>query len=343
VSKIEKKINIIYFLPADNNPIGGIKTILRQSNLINKLNLKNIKSQIVFFKFKKNKNLFLRLLQIKHEYKKKMILKKNFIPDWCDYEVDCKNDLNFNSKKDFLVFPEVFADQAYDLYLKKKIKYAIYVQNGYYLLSNQNTEILKEVYKNASFIISYTKEVDRYIYATFPFCKKKILRTHISFLSLKIKKKKNLITYMPRKLPDHSRHLINIIKNRIPKKWTIKPLNNFSETEILKNFISSKIFLSFSHLESVGFPPIEAAIHGNKVIGYSGHFGETFWKKPIFTRINYGDLILFSDEVINSIKNINLNWIKKTSKYRNFLKKKYSLEEEIKYLKKNIAEIIKIF
>lgn len=51
-------LNIIYFLPADNNPSGGIKTILRHSSLINRLNLQNIKSQIIFIKFKKKKFIF---------------------------------------------------------------------------------------------------------------------------------------------------------------------------------------------------------------------------------------------------------------------------------------------
>lgn len=73
---------------------------------------------------------------------------------------------------------------------KKKIKYAIFVQNGYYLLTNQNNEILREVYKNASFIISYTKEIDKYVCSTFGVPKTKILRTHISFISIDIKKKK---------------------------------------------------------------------------------------------------------------------------------------------------------
>lgn len=148
---------------------------------------------------------------------------------------------------------------------------------------------------------------------------------------------------MPRKLPGHSRHLINIIKNKISKKWIIKALDNLSEETVLENFASSKIFLSFSHLESVGFPPIEAAIHGNKVIGYSGHHGVTFWKKPIFSIIKYGDLLSFSNEILKTVKNIGSNWVVKTTKYRNLLKNKYSLKEEIKYIKKNVIEIIKNF
>ena len=42
-----------------------------------------------------------------------------------------------------------------------------------------------------------------------------------------------------------------------------------SEREIFKNLNFSKIFLSFSHLEGLGIPPIEAALLNNKVIGYT--------------------------------------------------------------------------
>ena len=47
----------------------------------------------------------------------------------------------------------------------------------------------------------------------------------------------------------------------------------------LINYLSkSKIFLSFSNLEGIGIPPIEAALAGNKVIGYTGGGGIEYWK-----------------------------------------------------------------
>ena len=52
----------------------------------------------------------------------------------------------------------------------------------------------------------------------------------------------------------------------------------------------SEIFLSFSNLEGIGIPPVEAALSGNKVIGYTGGGGIEYWKEPIFTKIENGEI-----------------------------------------------------
>ena len=43
-------------------------------------------------------------------------------------------------------------------------------------------------------------------------------------------------------------------------------------------------------MEGLGIPPIEAAIAGNKVIGYTGKGGNEYWNNPIFTEIAHGDI-----------------------------------------------------
>ena len=60
--------------------------------------------------------------------------------------------------------------------------------------------------------------------------------------------------------------------------------------EVSKILNKSKIFLSFSELEGLGIPPIEAALAGNKVIGYTKSLGKEYWKKPIFTNVYNGDI-----------------------------------------------------
>ena len=46
--------------------------------------------------------------------------------------------MNFDSKRDFVILPEIFAHLAEEMLVKKKIKYAIFVQNGYALNSTNN-------------------------------------------------------------------------------------------------------------------------------------------------------------------------------------------------------------
>tara|TARA_B100000700_G_scaffold172623_1_gene190715 strand:+ start:6402 stop:6740 length:339 start_codon:yes stop_codon:yes gene_type:complete len=99
----------------------------------------------------------------------------------------------------------------------------------------------------------------------------------------------------------------------------------------------SKIFLSFSSLEGLGLPPVEAALAGNHVIGYTGEGGNEYWQKPLFTKINSGEINKF---VINIIDVINKNNFKKNNFKRkyNMLKKKFSKGNEIK----NINNFLKL-
>ena len=67
---------------------------------------------------------------------------------------------------------------------------------------------------------------------------------------------------------------------------------------------------------------------GNKVIGYDGGGGSEYWKEPIFTKIEQGEIYKFGEKIIKTINNYDSNWLKKTKKQRLILKKKYSLYSE---------------
>ena len=70
-------------------------------------------------------------------------------------------------------------------------------------------------------------------------------------------------------------------------------------------------------------PPLEAAIAGNKVIGYTGGGGKEYWQKPIFEEIQSGDIKNFSEKILSAVKNLPVNWHKKTITHRKKLAKKY--------------------
>ena len=90
-------------------------------------------------------------------------------------------------------------------------------------------------------------------------------------------------------------------------------------------------FLSFSSHEGLGLPPIEAAIAGNKVIGYTGEAGKEWWYKPIFSEIYSGDLQSFCKEILNFIK-FKKNHQKIFSNQKKKLIKEFSEENQKKYI-----------
>ena len=343
----EKKLNIVYLCTAEKGPSGGAKNIYNHSEKINKLKIKNISSEILHIKKK-------RVSKLNTSIKKVFKISKDnysgwrfddikpiddFKSKWIVNNIKLKKNFTFDKNKDFIIFPEIFAHFAKELCINKNIQYGIFVQNGYSLNSTDNEKVLTEVYHKAKFILSYSKNINDCIKVAFPKCSKKIIKTNISIDVTKFNfkvKKKNIISYMPRKLPVHSNNLVFFLKNHLPKSWKLKSLHNLKEIDVYKNLIISKIFLSFSDLEGLGMPPIEAALAKNIVIGYPGEGGKEYWKKPIFKEIPQGNIIKFFHEIMINIKKNKFN---RFEKYRKILAKKYSNENEKKYLMQMINKI----
>ena len=336
--------NIVFFMDKQKNPSGGKKIIFQYSEYIN--SLKDFNSSIVFLEKRK-------IYKFKESIKKKLGIKNNYYgwqfnelsivnqPKlfWSNHKINFKNNLNFDKKNDFVVLPENFSHIANNLLINKNISYAIFVQNGYAIFSSSNIKEIKNAYKNAKFILSYSKDIDECILTAFPKYKSKLLRV-VPAVENKIlnkkKIKKNLITYMPRKLHKHSELVLLFLKNYLPKNWKIKAIENLNENQTFKILSKSKIFLSFSELEGLGMPPIEAALAGNKVIGYTGEAGKEYWKKPIFTEVMNGEIRKFCKIVI---KNLNIkNFEKKTISQRLRLLNQYSIKKQnlslLNFLKK---------
>ena len=138
---------------------------------------------------------------------------------------------------------------------------------------------------------------------------------------------------MSRKLPVHSNLVVNYLKPQLPKNWKIINLNRLTEEQTYKVLKKSKIFLSFSSFEGLGLPPAEAALAGNFVIGYTGEGGNEYWKKPIFTKINSGEITTYVNKIIKKIYELKRN---KKFPLRNYfeLKNKFSREKELKNIQK---------
>ena len=275
-----------------------------------------------------------------------MKVSKNYIPDkkWQKNGFIRKLTLDFDKKKDFIILPEIWAHFAIDLGLiKKKINYGVFVQGFYHMYSTDNFNKLRKSYQEAKIIISDSDYSIKCIKNMFPEFTDKIVRVNFTVSSKKFKiiNKTNLITYMPRKLPDHANLLAFYLKNLLPRNWKLLPLMNLSEKKLIYYLGRSKIFLSFSNLEGIGIPPIEAALAGNKVIGYTGGGGTEYWKLPLFNKIENGEIDDFGQILLKEIKNYKLKWLKDTEKYRNQLSHQYSQEREIEsliLLTKNIGK-----
>jgi len=350
-----KKANIIYLLPEMKGASGGAKVIYNHSLILNNLGV-NISSRIVHLKKKFFYKLELSLAKKVKFFSKtysgwdgnRMKISKNFKPkkDWYENKIFNSHNFNFDKKKDFIIVPEIWAHFVTDLkFAEKGINYAIFVQGFYHMNSTNNFISLKRSYEGAKLIITTSKYSVSYLKSMFPNIRKKIFKVNLSVdhNKFKIKKKYNLITYMPRKLTEHSNLLLFYLKNLLPKNWKILPLINVSEKKIIKSLSVSKIFLSFSNFEGLGIPPIEAALSGNKVIGYVGGGGSEYWKKPIFIKVENGEIEDFAKKIIKSINSYKNSWIEDTKKNRLQLSNFYSKKSERESLALLSNKILKFF
>ena len=119
----------------------------------------------------------------------------------------------------------MFAHFAAEFFIKEKIPYAIFVQNGYSIFPTNNTAKLNLAYKKCKFILSYSKDIKECVSLAYPKEKKKIIDVKYSIDFKKLEKqffrktkKKNVITYMPRKLRRHSELVISFFKKLSSKK-----------------------------------------------------------------------------------------------------------------------------
>jgi hypothetical protein len=343
-------MNIIYLNTTEKKPSGGAKIIYKHSDRINSFKIKEITSEVLHLKkkkiskFKTSIKKILRIHQSAGWKFSDISIAKNYKSKWINNSITVRNKFDFDTENDFVIIPEIFAHFAEDMLIKKNIKYAIFVQNGYAMNSTSDQKKLINCYNKAEFILSYSKDISECVKTVFNIDRNKIIKTNISIKSEKNLKKKNIITYMPRKLRNHSNNLLFFIKSYLPKNWVIRSIDGLNEKQVFEIFKESRIFLSFSDMEGLGIPPVESAILGNKVIGYTGQGGNEYWKMPLYEKIENGNIIKFCKTILQNINQINNKWIKNTSDERIKLIRKYSSEQEkVKILKmiKLISYILK--
>ena len=278
--------NIIFLSPALNYPSGGGIVSHSHSETINSINYKTVKSCVLY------------------------PYKLNFKTSWFDTGAQFKRDLNLDPKSEFIVIPEIFAVRHAQSLIALGVSYAINVQNGY-LIDFESSQFgasyndIKEVYEKADFIIGISDDAVANIKLTFPNCASRIIKSYYIIDKAQFKPfhlKKNIISYMPRKLARHTELFIFMVKQSLPPNWMIEVLDNLPEKVVYEKLSDTKIFLSFSELEGLAMPPVMAALSGAHVIGYTGEGCKEYFHYSCFTEISSGDIKNFITELLECIR-----------------------------------------
>lgn len=319
----ENTINIVYIMHVDGNlKTGGDKVIYKQSALINQMGLKHVQSQV----------LHAENTEFQHQ--------------WFEHSATFRKEAKLNPKTDFVILPEIMVVPHASLLSKLGIRYGIFVQNGYSVsipLCISDYEALKEAYQHADIILSISDDTSDCLKLIFPDLAPKVQRLFCSVDLDKFKpdlKKENLITYMPRKLAKHADLVGFFLRENLPKSWKLQSIHGLSESGVAAVLAKSKIFLSFSELEGLSLPPIEAVLSGNLVIGYTGEAAREYWREPVFTEIHCGDIKSFIKEIIVKIHALESGEFKEEfAKIQVFLANRYSKDAEMQSISKFVHQV----
>lgn len=293
-------MQLIYLCHSIKRPVGGVKVIYKQAGLANELLRPQGHEAFVMhpntWRFK-----------ARWFDNKTPTLRRFFGLQWLDGKPSLSDIGNFfKHSQHRVVIPELWARKYGWQLARANVPYAIFVQNGYFI-NKGNSARLDEAYAGARCILTISDDTSRCVSLAFPGSESRIQRIHYSIDSKRFRPtgiKENIITYMPRKMADHSLKVIFFLRHNLPKHWKIVPINDLDEDGVTSLLQRSKIFMSFSHFEGCPLPPLEAALCGNQVVGYTGQGAKEYWARSIFDEVESGDVATFSQRILSKAREI---------------------------------------
>lgn len=292
-------MKLIWLCHPIKKAVGGVKVIYRQAELVNHL-LQPLGHCAVVM----HPNTW--RFRIKWFETDVPVERRWFHLRWVGKPSLSSIDGSFDPQQELVVVPELWARKYGDQLARLGVPYAIYVQNGYYI-SKGDPSVLNAAYAGARCVLTISDDASRCVAMAFPGTEDRILRVHYSVDARRFnphQTKENLITYMPRKLADHSDKVLFFLRNHLPKHWRIQAIDGLNETGVADLLQRSKIFMSFSHFEGCPLPPLEAALCGNQVIGYTGQGALEYWSPEVFEAVESGNVVGFAQSVLRKIQQL---------------------------------------
>lgn len=280
-----KAPRIIYLSPADDQPTGGIKVIYRHAELMAQAGADAC---------------------VLHPFDTR------FRCSWFEHKTPLATHLQLDKTTDFVVIPEIWASIFGSQCRQIGVRYAIFAQNGYLthpLTTSTDQAALTDIYANADFILAISDDTAKMVVVNYPDVRPQdIVRARYSvsgtFGCRDAPTLHRAISYMPRKMAQHAAKVAYALRQNLPSHWSLFPIDGVSEARCAELLRQSSLFLSFSEFEGLPLPPLEAALSGNFVIGYTGQGAREYWTKPNFEEVHQGDIMTFVKLVCRRVRDL---------------------------------------
>jgi Glycosyl transferases group 1 len=211
------------------------------------------------------------------------------------------------SHRDVIVVPEIYGRSI--CALPRGVRQVIFNQNAYLMLESlrRDPAVAAPYIDNPdlSAVLVVSEDNARVVEYAFPGAPVRRIRPGFdpALFHPPVEPKQRRIAYMPRKRAQEAAHVLDLLRFRgVLDGWEIIGIDGRTEAEAANMLRATQIFLSFSRLEGLGHPPLEALACGALVIGYHGFGGREYFRPPFAIAVEDGDAVGFARAVENLIR-----------------------------------------
>lgn len=226
---------------------------------------------------------------------------KGYKPSWFDTDVPVEDDVRVVTKDDIVIIHEegiwcyehLAVNNPRMIMINQGAQSSLTDNVGMHISYN----FARNIYSKCLGVITISPYIANFVNVVFQVDNNKIhiIENPIDSYFKPAPYKSNTILVM-NKQPSNvvSQMIIKIVSERYPL-WNVKIAQELSHKQLAQEMADAKIFLFLCtpHGEGSSLPPVEAALSGCKVIGYSGLGSRYYYQLPLFTEIEYNDVTQF--------------------------------------------------
>jgi len=144
-------------------------------------------------------------------------------------------------------------------------------------------------------VITVSAHAERYLRTGFPNLRTHVVRNAVdATLFQYTPEKKKQIAFMPRKLREDLQQVLSLLSMRgALDGWTLCPIEGVGPARAAEIMRESAVFLSTLAQEGFGLPPLEAALCGCVVVGYTGFAAAEFMDPAYCFPVPESDVLAF--------------------------------------------------
>lgn len=223
---------------------------------------------------------------------------KGYKPSWFDTDVPVEDNVRLITKDDIVIIHEegiwcyehLAANNPRMIMINQGAQSSLTDNVGMHISYN----FARNIYSKCLGVITISPYIANFVNVVFQVDKNKIhvIENPIDSYFSPSANKSNTILVMNKQPGNVVSHMIiKIISERYPG-WYIKIVHGLTHKQLALEMADAKVFLFLctQHGEGSSLPPIEAALSGCKVIGYSGLGSRYYYQMPLFTEIEYNDV-----------------------------------------------------